>query len=57
MVWNISKDKNNNTTNTRITSMASFGVFIVNVEDVSNLFSSVSIVDFEQINVSLERQS
>ena len=37
--------------------MASFGVFIVNVEDVSNLFSSVSIVDFEQINVSLEGQS
>ena len=57
MVWNISKDKNNNNTNTRITSMASFGVFIVNVEDISNLFSSVSIVDFEQINVSLERQS
>ena len=35
MVWNISKDKNTNNTNTRITWMASFGVFNVNVEDVS----------------------
>ena len=30
------------------------GVFIVNFEDISHLFFSVSIVDFEQANVSWE---
>ena len=29
-----------------------FGVFIVNFEHISRLFSSVSIVDIEKVNVS-----
>ena len=30
----------------------SSGVFIVNFEHISHFYSSVSIVDFEQVNVS-----
>ena len=29
-------------------------VFIVNFEHISHIFSSVSVVDFEQVNVSWE---
>ena len=36
---------------TRTTSRHRFGVFIVNLEHISHLFSGVSIVDFEQVNV------
>ena len=35
-----------------VTSVTSFWFFIVNFEHISNLFSNVSIVDFEQVNVS-----
>ena len=36
-----------------LTSLTSFWCFFVNFEHISHLFSSVSIVDFEQVNVSL----
>ena len=39
-----------NNENTR-TSMTCFGVFIVNLEHYFTHFSSVSIFDFEQVNV------
>ena len=39
-----------NNKNSRTTSMMLFWCFIVNFEHMSHLFSSVSIVDFEQIN-------
>ena len=32
-------------------------VFIVNFEHISHIFFQVSIVDFEQVNVSKERSS
>ena len=38
--------------NTRKTSVKY--VFIVNFEHISHIFSSVSVVDFEQVNVSWE---
>ena len=41
-----------NNKNTGRTSWRCFGVFIVNFENISQLFSSVSIVNFEQVNVS-----
>ena len=33
------------------------GVFIINFEHISHLFSKVPIVDFEQVNVCLETAS
>ena len=35
-------------------SVMSFGAFIVNFELISHLFSCVSVVDVEQVNVSWE---
>ena len=50
-VWNEFEVNNNNT---RTTSMTFSGVFIVNFKHILHLFSSVSFVDFEQVNVSWE---
>ena len=40
-----------NNRNTRMKSITCFGVFNGNFEHISHLFFSVSIVDFEQVNV------
>ena len=45
-----------NNKNTRSTSMTYSGVFIVNFQHIS-LFSSGSVVDFEQVNVVWEETS
>ena len=50
-VWNEFAVNNNNT---RTTSMTFSGVFIVNFKHILHLFSGVSFVDFEQVNVSWE---
>ena len=51
--WPIScTEININTRTTSVTSMTSFLCFIANFEHISHLFSSVSIADFEQVNVS-----
>ena len=49
-MWNIIKVNNKNSKKINNRS----GVSIVNFEDISHLFTSVSIVDFEQVNVSWE---
>ena len=43
-----------NNKDTKTTPMASFWCLIVNFEHISHLCSSVSIVNFEQINVCWE---
>ena len=39
-----------NDKDTKMMPLRRFGVFIVNFEHISHLCSSVSIVDFEQVN-------
>ena len=46
-VWNMSKVNNKDT---KRRHWRRFGVFIVNIEHSSHLCSSVSIVNFEQVN-------
>ena len=41
-----------NNKNTRMTSRRRSGIFIVNIDYISHLFSTVSGVEFEQVNVS-----
>ena len=46
-VWNMFKVNNKDT---KTTPMRHFGVFIVNLEHISHLCSTVSVVNFEQVN-------
>ena len=44
-----------NNKDTKMTPWRRFGVFVVNFEHISHLCSSVSIVNFEQVNAGWER--
>ena len=51
MVWNLFK-VNNRTTRTTSNDLFVFSVCIVNFEHISELFSSVFIDDFDQVDAS-----
>ena len=51
-VWNIFKVNNKDTK----MMPRRFGVFIVNFEHISHLCSSVSIVNFEEVNTGWDRR-